>query len=311
LVFVDKRHEKRDESDDTMRHEFRNFMMMKKFWLLLLVLCIPVCLSAQGHTYKRKKPPLVVMDGHYKMSGWHFAPGLSYTFTRFKNSAETLYQGNDTLYTGTFDPAGKLGLYFEAGRYRLFKYGVLFNYMDYGVAFKQIKGKEAFAGEIMRESSSSLISAQSAEGLFKHSYITGNFNLNGVLQTSDYQFVQWSLGLNADYQIINKTSYTGSTAFMNQATNGKFMAQAHFKLGYGFKWTDKLFIIPTLETPILTFYKWDGFQSVYPMFSSKYRPVFLTIRFTWLQKPKNDDCPTGISHPDDKKKQQQYQQESR
>ena len=281
---------------------------MKKvvFCILALISAFPVF---SQYTYQRKKPPLVVMDGHYKMGGWHFAPGMSYTFSRFKNSTETLYQGNDTLYEGMFDPGGRPGLYFEVGRYRLFKYGTLFNYMDYGLAFKQVGGKESFDGEIIRESSSSLISEHSTSGAFKHSYITGNFNLNGVLQTADYNFIQWSLGLNADYRVIDRTTFSGSDAYMNQVNMGELVAQAHFKLGYGFKWSDKLFIIPTLETPIITFYQWNGTRTVYPMFSSKYRPVFLTIRFAWLSKPNNKDCPTGIGNPDDKRKQQEYQQQ--
>jgi hypothetical protein len=218
---------------------------------------------------------------------------------RFKNTPETLYQGNDTTYNVTFDPAGKIGLYLEAGRYHIFKYGYLFAYMDYSLAFKKFKGTEKFTGEYLQEGSTTPFASTEGNGAFKHSYLTGNINLNNVVQLNDYEFWQNSLGLNIDYRIGGASSYSGNTAFQNPNDPAKFMMQLHYRLGYGFKWTDRLFVIPMIETPILSVFSWDNGKSSYEMFSSRYRPLIFTIRFAWLRKS-SWDCPPSEGGPNDK-----------
>jgi len=240
----------------------------------------------------RKNSELVDFSGRYKLSGWHFAPGIDYTLTRFKNSEETLYDFNDTVYKGTFDPNGKFGLYLEVGRYRLFKYGVLFNYMDYSLAYKAIKGTETFNGDMTIESTGSSLGVTEGEGVFKQKYLLGNVNFSNIKQLSSYSFLQNSLGLNVDFRFADKRSYEGSTFAHNQADPSRLLAQLHYKIGFGYKLNDRWFIIPTLETPILNLFQWDKFKSTDPMFSSRYRPIILTIRFAWLRKVGPGDCLT-------------------
>lgn len=273
---------------------------------LLFLLFAGIC-SAQ-YTYRRKNMPLVDLNGAYKLSGWHFAPGISYTFTRFKNSEEVLYDANDTVYKATIDPGGRIGLYLEAGRFNIFKYGYLINYMDYSLAFKQIRGKESYTGSLLQESSSTVLMNTEGNGTYSHSFITGNFNLSNVYQLNDLEFLQNSIGFNVDYRLFGNTAQSGQSQYQDPQNPARFMAQLHYKLGYGFKWTDRLFVIPTLETPILSVITWANGRSTYDVFSSRYRPVYLTIRFAFLKK-KTNDCPTVDGHPDDKRKQQQYQQE--
>lgn len=278
---------------------------------LLILACIQLMILSPvfgQHTYKRKNFPLVdLSNGPYKLSGWHIAPGASYTLTRFANREQTLYNYNDTSYKVTFDPAGRLGLYLEAGRFHIFRYGVLFNYMDYSLAFKQIRGKESFTGALLQESSSSTLLTTEGNGSFSHSFVTGNFNLNNIWQINDLEFIQQSIGLNLDYRIINGGGQSGNTLLQSPAMPGRFLAQLHYKIGYGIKWTDRFFVIPTLETPILSFATWDNGRSTYNVFSSRYRPIYLTIRFAWLRKRSND-CPPVDINPEDAKKQKQYQQ---
>ena len=280
---------------------------MKNAILLLICLFLVDHASAQK-IYKRKVRPLMDFNGQYKLSGWHFAPGLSYTLTRFKNPTEELYRTNDTVFNAKYNPGGRLGLYLEVGRYHIFEYGTLFNYLDYSLAFKQIKGKESSTGEWLSESNSTTLLTNEEQGKFGHSFITANVNLNNIIQHRDYEFFQNSIGINLDYRIINATSQSGTVTNIPTDEPARFMFQLHYKFGYGFKWTDRLFVIPMIETPILSIFSWDNFKSSYAMFSSRYRPIFFTIRFAFLGKPKMD-CPTGEGNPDDKRKQQQYQQE--
>ena len=256
----------------------------------------------------RKNTELVDFSGRYKLSGWHFAPGVDYTLTRFKNTEETLIDRNDTLYNATFDPNGKFGLYLEVGRYRLFKYGRLFNYMDYSLAYKAIKGTEDFTGNMTIESTGSSLGITEGGGVFKQKYLLGNINFSNVKQLGSYSFLQNSLGLNVDFRFADKRSYEGSTFAHNQADPSRLLAQLHYKIGFGYKLNERWFIIPTLETPILNLFQWDKFKSTDPMFSSRYRPIILTIRLAWLRKVGPGDCLTP-NVPGERDKQKAFDQE--
>jgi hypothetical protein len=240
----------------------------------------------------RKNSELVDFSGRYKLSGWHFAPGVDYTLTRFKNSEETLINRNDTLYNATFDPNGKFGLYLEVGRYRLFKYGRLFNYMDYSLAYKAIKGTESYEGTLMTESTSTILATTGSDAIFKHKYLLANVNFNNIKQLGSYSFLQNSLGFNVDYRFADKRTNHDNIIGQTQADPSRLLAQLHYKIGFGYKLNDRWFIIPTLETPILNLFQWDKFKSTDPMFSSRYRPIILTIRFAWLRKVGPGDCLT-------------------
>ncbi len=283
-----------------------NTMIKKLFPVIFIIIICPLILNAQRQ-YGRKYSPLYEFDGRYKLSGWHFAPGLTYTLTRLKNKSETLYTNNDTSYQALFDPSGRLGFYFELGRYRIFKYGYLFNYMDYSIAFKQIKGKEKFEGIWMQESNALTFAQTSGSGVFSFNYLTANFNLYNVKQLKEYTFLQTGIGINIDYSIIHRSNYDGNTLFHNQQMPSRFMSQIHFKLGFGWKASDILYIIPTLETPVLNLYEWYQGKSTLPVFSSRYRPLIFTLRIAWLSKPKPGDCPKVEGMPDDKKRQNNYQ----
>ncbi len=279
-----------------------------RYFLLILFFLVALTESNAQAIYKRKKEKLVDMS-RVKLNGWHFAPGLDYTLTRFKNKEETLFERNDTIYNATFDPGGKFGWYFEVGRYHLFKYpGLLFQYFDYSIAYKAIKGTEKYEGEMKTESTASTLASTSGDGIFRHKYLLGNINFNNIKQLGNYSFLQNSIGLNIDFRFSDKRSYDGSTFGHNQADPKKLLAQLHYKIGFGYKLTEKFFIIPTLETPILNLFEWDKFKSTDPMFSSRYRPIILTIRIGWLSKPKPGDCLTP-DVPGERDKQKAFELE--
>jgi hypothetical protein len=107
-----------------------------------------------------------------------------------------------------------------------------------------------------------------------------------------YSFLQNSLGFNVDFRFSDKRNNHANTLGHTQADPSRLLAQLHYKIGFGYKLNEKWFIIPTLETPILNLFQWDKFKSTDPMFSSRYRPIILTIRFAWLRKTGPGDCLT-------------------
>ena len=242
----------------------------------LLILVITSSSFAQGGPlYGRKNLPLVDFGGRYKMSGWLIEPGATWDLTRFGNPEE---QYNDQ--TIKVNPGGKLGAYLGIGRYNFFYEGGRFiNYLDYSVAYKMLRGKEEITGAI------------EAEGKYSHNFLLGNFNLNNVIQLSDRTF-------------ITRQSHSAHNADVNPS---KVVANLHYKFGVGFKINSRLFVIPTLETPILNVHNFEKFKSTWGIFNSRYRPLILTVRLAWLRPVGKADCPPVHTNDGDKKAQENFQ----
>ncbi len=248
---------------------------MNKFKLLFCFILITNLVSAQF--YGRKHQPLVELNGSYNMNGWHFSPGLTYMWP---NKIKWLGGQENSDIT----PKGRIGLYFELGRYHIFpEGGAFFNYMDYSVAYKRLSGSETQNDE---------------KQIFRQNYVLANFNINNIYQLSDRTFLQNSLGANLDFKLWENNT---------QATNDKrLLLSLHYKFGFGFKLTKTVFIIPTVETPILNIRQWEQFKSNYGRFNSRYRPLIFSCRLLWLRAPSKGDCPPVYVNPGDKAKQEQY-----
>lgn len=259
---------------------------MKRLIPLLLVV-LPLGLSAQG-LMDRKRPDIFPLDGKMRRGGFFFAPGVTYTLPRFEDKEETWRLGDDSTFTGTYDPNGKLGLYLEAGWFLATRDPVILDYWDASLAYKQLKGTEAFAGSYVFGDS---LGSGVGEGVFNDQHLTLAVNANKLFQTADYQFIQFSLGANVDWRFGEGREYTGLTVPGTQAFPPKFIGQFHAKLGYGMKLTQQLMIIPALETPFFSVEPEDEGFGQLQWFSSRYRPLILSVRFLFLRYPKGFDCP--------------------
>lgn len=237
----------------------------------------------------RKNRALVDLK-KYKHGGWLISPGLTYMYpTRIKYLADSTEDPIKYSKDPNVNPNGRIALYLEAGRYQIFyNGGRIINYMDYSLAYKRLSGTEKYFDE---------------KGVFKQNFLLGNFNLNSIIQLTDYTFIQNSLGINFDWKFLQKYETSGSPLGAN---TGSFLLSLHYKLGYGIKVSDKLFIIPTLETPILNGMAWEKGKSTYGIFSSRYRPIIFSVRFAWLRTPSRGDCPPVYGPDGDADKQQQH-----
>ena len=93
-----------------------------------------------------------------------------------------------------------------------------------------------------------------------------------------------------DFRLFQSNTYAGPTTGMVQAFPGTFLAQLHYRFGFGFKVRSGLFIVPSIETPILTVVPFDDGKSTLQYFSSRYRPLLISIRIMLLDKRKSADC---------------------
>lgn len=266
---------------------------MQRFSILLLLLLATVASSAQG-LMERKRPDIIPLDGQARRLGFYFAPGVTYVLSRFKDSEEEVFRNGDTLYSATYDPSGKLGLYLEAGVAWYTRDPVIVDYLDLGIAYKNLRGAESFAGRYARTDS---VADLAGEGDFAERMLTLHFNANKFIPTWRYQFVQLSLGLNADYRLGSDYAHTGDSLMNRHSFPPDLWGQVHFKLGYGFKVTSKMLIIPAIETPVFSVVPEDeGRFGALRWFSSDYRPLILSVRFLFLRARRGFDCPPPIKH---------------
>lgn len=257
--------------------------------VLIIILLVSSLNSFAQYSYKNGKTELVRREGFMKLSGWNFAPGVTWMAGRFRNTAEKLYSSGDTSYLATHNPGGRIGLYAEIGRHKIFKYARLFPYMDYGLAYKGMRGKESFEGNWYTSTQEAPFATTEGSGKFAHHNIAAYVNFNNILQFSNKLFVQNSLGANVDYSII-KRSEDISGPFREDADIPRLWAQIHYKLGIGIKINDGFFIIPSIETPILNILPWTDFNMRMPKYMSMYRPLILSVRFAFLNQ-NNTSCP--------------------
>jgi len=252
-------------------------MTFLKSLFLVSVLFVSAIVNGQSMN-KRHHRPLVEVE-RWKPNGWHFAPGLTYMWP---NKIKFLGGQEDPEIT----PRGRLAVYLEAGRYRFFPGGGnVFNYLDYSVAYKRLSGSEEINDN---------------KSVFKQNYLLGNFNINNIIQLSDKTFIQNSLGINGDFKF-------GETAPAYGANTQRLLFSLHYKFGFGFKVSERMFVIPAIETPILNAKQWEKGKSTYGLFTSRYRPLIASVRFTWLRPLGKGACPPVFTNPGDRNKQDQFQ----
>ena len=262
---------------------------------ILLFICLFTMASAQSG---RQLRPLYRLDGgKFQNVGWFIGPGATCTIPakHDNQTTRTVAEGNDldTLFTGEFDARGQIGAYLEAGRFHFFKNPIFIHYIDYGIHYKMSRGKEDFNGSMLldKDTTFSLISSFNRHnaGVF--------FNAYHIHQLSDYTFLQAGLGVNLDYAVSEKlVAPEPRIHFMEQNAN-PVIGQLHAKIGFGYKAESGILLVPNIETPVLTVYPLDDGKSTLPMFSSRYRPIILSLRITWFSKTKVADCVGSNNNP--------------
>ncbi|MCC6540626.1 MAG: hypothetical protein IT225_00245 [Flavobacteriales bacterium] len=243
---------------------------------------------------ERKRPELIPLDGQARRIGWYVAPGLTYTLPRFSDEEEEVFRNADTSYVATYDPNGRFGIHLEGGMAWYTRDPVIVDYLDLGIAYKNLRGGEELTGRYAIADSAVDLAG---EGAFAERLLTAHFNANKFIPTWRYQFVQLSLGANVDYRLSAAHDHTASPLLNDHQFPPDLWAQAHFKLGYGFKLTGKMFVIPAVETPVFSVLPGDaGRFGKLQWFSSNYRPLILSVRFLFLRPRKGFDCPPPIKH---------------
>lgn len=293
--------------------------MMKLKPITFLVTIMFLFISTAFSQYGKKKSdfygskfratPLYKYQGFYKLTGFHFTAGATYNMTRTK-PLETTYsnQTGDTSLNQSLMPRGKLGYYVKVGALHIFrKKRKVFHYIDYGIGVKHFGGIEEFNADLIINRAGVINSSViEGKGNFDLGYAFLDFNINNVIQISEYNWIQNSIGFNLDYQIYGGGQYSGAMSTAPQDYQQKFKADIHYKLGLGIKLVKGMYLVPAIETPIFTAFGWrNGHPSIH-WFGSTYQPLIVSLTFAFLLKKNPEDCPPVYS-PGDQNRSDSYQ----
>lgn len=258
---------------------------------LLLILCFSLTVSAWAQSSGRKHRDIFPSFGEYQRRGWVISPLLTYAPPAMKSSPQRVFPGNDEVYDIRFNPAGRVGIGLEVGRFNMTDNLRHIHSVEFGIGVKTFRAVERF--EAMLDDPNRVNPfVLRGDGDFQLNYATASIRVNNVKQFSDYSFLINSIGINADYLFSSNMRYNDRGLPISLLDPQSFLLQANYRIGFGFKLTKSLVAVPSLETPLITALPFDDFKSSLHVFNSRYRPIVLRISFLLLDKKSARKCPS-------------------
>jgi len=259
---------------------------MHKVVLLFLFLFV----GYQGFCQYKKKPvDPFPKPPRFNQKGWFFAPGFTQSLINPTIKTQDILQTNDTIKRSTFDEKGNLRGYFEVGKYNVINNLYFFRYLDYGLAYKNYAGVENF-DESLNVSDVS-IPVASGQNTFSDHYVSLFFNMSNIIPVKNKIFLQNSFGVLGEWAFLSNRNNLQPSVNATQNFPSKIKAELTYKFGVGYKYSDFLLIVPSIQTSILNVLPRDGFNFTMPYFSSQYKPFIVSLRFIFLSTQKVKKCP--------------------
>jgi len=241
--------------------------------------------------------------------GIQFNIGAAYLLPSEEMSGELAESSGRGVYQIT--PAGKIGYFAELGfahfpkwngvpvrlfkskktnKYRIDKSRII-DYFDWGLGYKVLSGKESTAIDRFN-SANVLISSVEGTGKFQNNYFFTRVSAHSLIyygkkkiDKARKHFIDNAFGFNFDYMLTQGNTFyeDGYTDYaLGHEFQNQYNLQFHYSLGVGIRFNRAWMMIPAVEMPLLSLYKWNGFNAKMNWFSSQYWPIMLRVRFIKL-----------------------------
>lgn len=254
--------------------------------LFLVSLMLPLLSAGQ---YQRNND-IFPSFGNYERKGWLVNPALTYTLKPFKENEQRIFTGSDSVYDVLINAKGKPGVGLEIGRFYAIENSRIISYVDFALGIKILRGAEEFDATLDDPDRTDPYTI-SGSGIFSQNYATASFNAtNGILLSREISLHN-TLGINGDYRLTELYDYDKNEMPMDLQIPERFVFQAHYKIGVGIAVGDNLMVIPSVETPVVTFYEYDDLKSTLAIFNSRYRPLIFRITVLILDNKPDRKCP--------------------
>lgn len=254
---------------------------MKKVANLLMFLILGTAMYAQ---LPREIFPF---SREYFKGGLYVSPLATISFG---NSVDGSFSNMDSTYSFENTGRGKWGYGLEVGWFQTFDNLYVIDYLEGGVSYRRFSGAAEHEGVL--EIGQTPVTAFDSDNDFTYQVLSGAIRAMGETQTNSRQFITYGIGANYYYRFSN--DYERSSNYPNnyEEFQAKSTVQAHLKLGYGFKVSDNVLLIPTVESPFLTVYPTDDLDPRLTFFNVKYQPLIIGLQFMFMRKnPVNCNAP--------------------
>jgi len=268
------------------------------FVIIIGVFTVPQNVLAQRKAYKVQKKQKNNYEAYpnpfdFRPSGWLFDVGL--TATTGLTGEKTLSFNDTTL---TLSAPLRPGVVLKIGRYQSLKKGhKIFKYIDYSLGYKLLWNTEEQTREIAKGNISETFTNQN----LAH-YVNLNLNFNNIISLNDYNFIQNTIGINADYRFINSLSGEGTNVAV-QPDN--FIVQLHYKFALGLMIDNDKVVIPYIEIPLFNITPQQSNFSQLDYFNGSYQTFIVGVRLM-LFRLGQKNCPTAKGTTVDPNKQNGY-----
>ncbi|MCA1763527.1 MAG: hypothetical protein ABR574_10385 [Cryomorphaceae bacterium] len=253
----------------------------------MCLLSLPIIAFCQ----QQKKNDIFPRFGNYERKGWIISPMLTQTSGPIKDQKQRLFLTGDSIFDVDYDARGKTAFGIEVGRFYAIDNSWLISYLDFSLGVKMLQGAEKFSATLDDPDRSTPYNLQ-GEGVFKHMYATASFNLSNAQELTKTVFLKNTIGINGDYRISDSQEYFNRGLPIQGAYPSQFIFQAHYSIGIGVQLSQNIMVVPSVETPIVTFYEYDDLKSTMAVFNSRYRPFLFKLTFMVLDKKPGRKCPT-------------------
>jgi hypothetical protein len=259
---------------------------------LFIILVFASFLSAEGFGQysHREHTDVFPTHGNFQRRGWIVSPAVTYMMPQLKKPSQRVFFPGGAAYDVAYNPAGRLGLGLEIGRFHVIENSRLISHVQLNVGLKILRGVERFEATLDEETNPGGASNISNEGIFSHSYGTMRFAASNIQQFSKTGFLQNTIGINGDYRIAGVVTYNTDDLPIELADPTRFIFQAHYSLGCGFKLSSNILLVPSVETPILNIYEYDDLKSTLNIFNTRYRPLIFRLNIYVLDKKADRKC---------------------
>lgn len=239
---------------------------------------------------------------NYKYSGIQVTGGLIYTKTRSdaNNVTQTIVDAADRPIDYTFDPAGKVGFFIEAGMAHFPKKQsqlskrlktILVSYYDWGLGLKMINGAENVTANYYNLGGQ-VISTLNETSDFSNAYLYGRFSAHRNFYLGKKYFIDNGIGINADFRFFSSSTNDATiTTFEPLGNHSPVVIQLNYSLGFGIKLSRRSFLIPSVALPIVGLLDWRSGCAALKWYHSNYVPIQAQVKWIYLFKKVQKGCP--------------------
>lgn len=251
---------------------------------------VALMLSTLSFAQMRKERGAVFpLDRELRNGGLMIAPGVTY-FLGINESSSSENDGNTSIVRES-SPSGKFGGSLQIGWFHSFEKNRIIDFLDFGVSYKLLRGQLTTKFTETNLNNNQVYEGESVLD-FNDSHIGLFFNATKTIPLKQNIFMSHSLGLNVDHRAIEGGEYSGDDRIYFVDYPPIDIAQLHYKIGLGVRSFKNLLLIPSLETPILTFYPSDDLSPSLAYSKSNFQPILFSLQILFLR-----DDPVNCNNP--------------